>query len=150
MTQYRKKKIKKSLIKVLKITVKRSLLLCITLAVCKLCNPDPPFSCVLDTLRPKKINKTKETGNSCNVPHSDRFLRDVYLQNNGNQLLRESDTRISTSGFFHKSMAPRPLSITLGSFRIFSKIRGDNREWMFITGVNDIGEKREKFWNKNF
>ena len=41
---------------------------------------------------------------------------------------RESDTRISTSGFFHKSVSPGPLSIPLGPFRIFSKIRGDNRE----------------------
>jgi hypothetical protein len=29
----------------------------------------------------------------------------------------------------------------LGPFRIFSKIRGDIRELMFITGVNDTGEK---------
>ena len=33
-----------------------------------------------------------------------------------------------TSGFFHKSVSPGPLSISLGSFRIFSKIRGDIRE----------------------
>ncbi len=32
------------------------------------------------------------------------------------------------------------------SFQIFSKIRGDNREWMFISGVNDAGDKWEKFW----
>ncbi len=38
-------------------------------------------------------------------------------------------------------MSPRPLSIPLGPFRIFSKIRGDIRELMFITGVNDTGEK---------
>ncbi len=31
--------------------------------------------------------------------------------------------------------------------RIFSKIRDDIREWMFISGVNDTGEKREKFWD---
>ncbi len=29
----------------------------------------------------------------------------------------------------------------LGPFWIFSKIRGDIRELMFITGVNDTGEK---------
>ncbi len=52
--------------------------------------------------------------------------------------------------FFHKSVSPGPLSIPLGRFRIFSKIRGDIREWMFISGVNDTGEKREKFWDKNF
>ncbi len=29
----------------------------------------------------------------------------------------------------------------MGPFRIFSKIRGDIREWMFITVVNDTGDK---------
>ncbi len=29
----------------------------------------------------------------------------------------------------------------LGSFWIFSKIRGDIRELMFISGINDTGEK---------
>ncbi len=43
--------------------------------------------------------------------------------------------------FFHESVSPRPPSIPLGPFWIFSKIRGDIRELMFITGVNDIGEK---------
>jgi hypothetical protein len=33
----------------------------------------------------------------------------------------------------------------LGSFWFFSKIRGDNREWMLFSGVNDTGDKREKF-----
>ena len=49
--------------------------------------------------------------------------------------------RFSTSGFFHESVSPRPPSIPLEPFRIFSKIRGDIRELMFITGVNDTGEK---------
>ncbi len=35
-------------------------------------------------------------------------------------------------------MSPRPLSILLGSFRIFSKIRGDIREWKFVNGVNEL------------
>ena len=38
-------------------------------------------------------------------------------------------------------MSPRPPSIPLGPFWIFPKIRGDIRELMFITGVNDTGEK---------
>ena len=38
-------------------------------------------------------------------------------------------------------MSPRPISIPLGPFGIFSKIRGDIRELMFIAGVNDTGEK---------
>jgi hypothetical protein len=36
----------------------------------------------------------------------------------------DSVTRFSTSGFFHESVSPKPLSITLGPFKIFSKIRG--------------------------
>jgi hypothetical protein len=35
--------------------------------------------------------------------------------------------------FFHVSVSPRPLIIPLESFRLFSKIRGDNREWMLIS-----------------
>ncbi len=42
-----------------------------------------------------------------------------------------------------------PLSIPWGPFRIFSKIRGDFREWMFISDVNDTCDKREKFWGIN-
>ncbi len=38
---------------------------------------------------------------------------------------RDSVTRVFASGFFHKSPSPKPLKITLGSFRIFSKICGD-------------------------
>ncbi len=38
-------------------------------------------------------------------------------------------------------MSPGPPSIPLGPFQIFSKIRGDIREWMFITGVNNTGDK---------
>ncbi len=33
------------------------------------------------------------------------------------------------------------MSTPLGPFRIFSKIREDILEWMFITGVNDAGDK---------
>jgi hypothetical protein len=43
--------------------------------------------------------------------------------------------------FFHESVSPRPISIPLGPFWIFSKIRGDIRELMFIACVNDTGEK---------
>ncbi len=38
-------------------------------------------------------------------------------------------------------MSPGPMSIPLGPFRIFSKIGGDILIWMFITGVNDTGQK---------
>jgi hypothetical protein len=52
-------------------------------------------------------------------------------------LFLASDTRFSTSDFFQKSVAPAllifylffgPLSIPLGPFRIFPKIRGDIRK----------------------
>ncbi len=33
------------------------------------------------------------------------------------------------------------MSTPLGPFRIFSKIREDILEWMFITGVNDTSDK---------
>ncbi len=43
---------------------------------------------------------------------------------------------------------PRALNIPLGPFQIFLNIRRDIREWMFISGVNETSEKREKFWDK--
>ncbi len=43
--------------------------------------------------------------------------------------------------FFMNHLAPSPLIITLGSFRIFSKIRGDIRKSRCTTGVNDTGGK---------
>ena len=49
--------------------------------------------------------------------------------------------RFFASCFFHESVSPQPQSITLGPFWIFSKIRGDIRELLFITGVNDTGNK---------
>ncbi len=43
--------------------------------------------------------------------------------------------------FFHDSPSPKPLIITLGSFQIFSKIRGYIRKSRCTTGVNDTGGK---------
>ena len=43
--------------------------------------------------------------------------------------------------FFHESPSPKPLIITLGTFRIFSKIIGDIRKSRCTTGVNDTGGK---------
>jgi hypothetical protein len=40
---------------------------------------------------------------------------------------RDSVTRFLTSGFFHESVSPKHLSITLRAFRIFLKMRGDIR-----------------------
>ncbi len=56
-------------------------------------------------------------------------------------LLRDSVTRFFASGFFLESVSRKPLIIPLGSFRIFSKIRGDIRSSMFATGVSDTGGK---------
>ncbi len=39
--------------------------------------------------------------------------------------------------FFYESVSPEPLSIPLGPFRFFTKIRGDIGKFMFITGVKD-------------
>jgi hypothetical protein len=50
-------------------------------------------------------------------------------------------------GFFHESPSPKPLKITLGSFRIFSKIHEDicksrcTTGVTIATGVNDTGGK---------
>ncbi len=47
-------------------------------------------------------------------------------------------TRFFASGLFHESPSPKPLKITLGTFRIFSKIIRKSR---CINGVNDTGGK---------
>jgi hypothetical protein len=60
--------------------------------------------------------------------HAPRYNRICFKFHPGTADERESDTRFSTSGFFHKSVSHGPLSISLGSFRFFSKIRGDIRE----------------------
>ncbi len=49
--------------------------------------------------------------------------------------LGENATRFLTSGFFHESVSPKPLSIPKGPFRIFSKIHGDFRSSRCTTGV---------------
>jgi hypothetical protein len=48
---------------------------------------------------------------------------------------------IFASGLFHESVSPKALSIPLGPFRIFSKIRGDIRSSRLATGINDTGGK---------
>jgi hypothetical protein len=52
-------------------------------------------------------------------------VHDIYRSNvsgPGSYSSRDSVTRFFASVFFHESPCPRPLKITLGSFRIFSKI----------------------------
>jgi hypothetical protein len=72
-------------------------------------------------------------------------VQGTNLTSSSMQHSRESDTRFSPSGIFYKSASLGPLSIPLGTFPIFSKIRGNIRELMFISGVNNTSEKREKF-----
>jgi hypothetical protein len=52
-----------------------------------------------------------------------------------------SVTRFFASGFFHDSPSPKPLKITLGSFQIFLKIRGDIHKSRCTTDVNDTSGK---------
>ncbi len=54
---------------------------------------------------------------------------------------RESVTRFLASGFFHRIIFPQAPEITLGSFRIFSKIRGDIRKSRCTLHINDTGGK---------
>ncbi len=42
--------------------------------------------------------------------------------------------------FFYESVSHLPLNILLGPFRFFTKICGDLRNFMFITGVKDTGD----------
>ncbi len=48
---------------------------------------------------------------------------------------------IFDSRFFSWISTPKPLSILLGLLSLFLKIFRDNREWMFISGVNNTGDK---------
>ncbi len=57
----------------------------------------------------------------------------------GDQGLKGQCHKIFASGFFHESPSPQPLKITLGSFRIFSKIREDIRKSRCTNGVKDTG-----------
>jgi hypothetical protein len=54
-----------------------------------------------------------------------RFASVCFGLFQGHSTVWDSVTRFSTSGFFHESVSPKPRSIPLGSFRIFSKILGD-------------------------
>jgi hypothetical protein len=54
---------------------------------------------------------------------------------------KRSLTRVSSVGFFHETVPHGSLSIRLVSFRIFQKIGGDIRNFVFIIIVNDNGDK---------
>jgi hypothetical protein len=52
---------------------------------------------------------------------------------------RDNVTRYFASGSFHELSSPKPLKITLGSFKFFLKIRGDILKSRCTTGMNDTG-----------
>jgi hypothetical protein len=51
---------------------------------------------------------------------------------------------VSRDFHFHESVSPKPLSIPLGLFRIFLKIRGDIHSARCTIGVIDTGSKWKK------
>jgi hypothetical protein len=55
--------------------------------------------------------------------------------------LKGQCNEIFASGFFHESVSPKPLSIPLGPFQIFLKIRGDIRSSRLTIGISDTGGK---------
>ncbi len=69
------------------------------------------------------------------TPYRVRFICTTYTVTSRDVIFRYPDQ------FFHESVSPRPPSIPLKPFWIFSKIHGDIRELMFITGVNNTGEQ---------
>jgi hypothetical protein len=58
---------------------------------------------------------------------------------NNSLVLKGQCYEIFAFGFFHESVSPKPLSIPLGPFRFFLKIRGDIRSSRLTTGNNDTG-----------
>jgi hypothetical protein len=57
--------------------------------------------------------------------------------------------RFSTSGFFHNSVSPGPLSIPIGSFQIFLKIRGVFANEC-LSAVSTTPAKKEKNFEIKF
>ncbi len=57
------------------------------------------------------------------------------------RLLKESVTRFSTSGFFHKSVSPKPLSIHLGPFRCLQVHFKVSAAWYVAAEVIDTDGK---------
>jgi hypothetical protein len=47
--------------------------------------------------------------------------------------------KIFASGIFHESFSHKPLKLSLGSFKMFTKISEDIRKSRFTTCINDTG-----------
>ncbi len=54
---------------------------------------------------------------------------------------RLSDTSFLNSGFYHGSVSSGPMNISFGPFWIILKTHGDIRNFVFVAGVNDTGNK---------
>ncbi len=62
----------------------------------------------------------------------------------------EFDTRFLSSGFFHESVSPRPLSMPMGLFQMFTKICVDIHNFVVITGVIKLFTSVNKTGDKLF
>jgi hypothetical protein len=77
----------------------------------------------------KKIEKLVRSSLACKMYKWDGIVNKNPTTISRYCSFKESLTRdFRLKVFFHKSVSPGPLSISLGPFRIFSKIRGDIRE----------------------
>ncbi len=95
------------------------------------------------------IENDEEDGNL-----SDRAL-DLRLlegrRNAASSLLKATRTRdFRLQVFLQESFFHRPLSILLGSIRIFTKIRGVIRNGTLINGFNDTNRLLWKFYNRKY
>jgi hypothetical protein len=73
----------------------------------------------------------------CSAPTS--LLTKVFPSSLGYNDFKGTVSRDFLLLVFYESVTPQPQSITLGPFRIFSKIRGDIRSSRLTTGVADTG-----------
>jgi hypothetical protein len=64
----------------------------------------------------------------------------VFMYNRSSNPLNESDTRFSSS-CFHESISPGPLSIPIGQFEFLRKLAEIFATFVFISGVNNTGDK---------
>jgi hypothetical protein len=79
----------------------------------------------------------------------------TLVANNGNNIRllrprRDIVTRFLTSGIFHESVSPKPLSIPLQPFQIFSQIRGDICSSRCTTGVVETGANGKNLQSEKF
>ena len=73
----------------------------------------------------------------------------LFCQCKGGHIKRSLTRDFRLKVFFINQCPPGPW-VSQRAILNFFEIRWDIREWMFISGVNDTGEKRDKFWEKFF